>query len=232
MLKSFQIENYKISMCFASQIGLDKQENQDSIFFNVNDNSFGISICDGLGSAPLSAQGSYEAARIMVGQLLDGSFEKKTFKDKWLKTFQENPQKYNTTAKFVFIKENLIRLGGIGDGIIVLSRGKERYEYASHGDFSNQTSCIFDSKYEINFVDESIELKCPLIIMISTDGFSEDIEENGLDLLLNSAYESLQDSRFSHEFNQSLTNLLENWPNATNGDDKTVAFILVEEQHE
>ena len=68
--------------------------------------------------------------------------------------------------------------------------------------------------------------------MISTDGFSEDIKEDGLEMLMNAAGESLQNQKTGEEFDRSLIELLENWPNPTNGDDKTVAFILVEEKNE
>ena len=49
---------------------------------------------------------------------------------------------------------------------------------------------------------------------------------------MNAARESLQNQKTGEEFDRSLVELLENWPNPTNGDDKTVAFILVEEKNE
>ena len=232
MLKTYRIDKYLISVCFASQIGLEKQENQDSIFFGVSNEFFALSVCDGLGSAPLSATGSASAAKIMVEQLLSGHFEKGVFKEEWLKQFPEDTKKYNTTAKFVLIGKEEIRLGGIGDGVIAVSTNGAITEYANHGDFSNQTSCIFDLTYDANFKDEAVSLSCPSVIMISTDGFSEDIKEDGLEMLMNAAGESLQNQKTGEEFDRSLVELLENWPNPTNGDDKTVAFILVEEKNE
>ena len=103
MLKTYRIDKYLISVCFASQIGLEKQENQDSIFFGVSNEFFALSVCDGLGSAPLSATGSALAAKIMVEQLLSGHFEKGVFKEEWLKQFPEDTKKYNSTAKFILI---------------------------------------------------------------------------------------------------------------------------------
>lgn len=230
MLKSFQINKYSVTVCFVSQIGFEKPENQDSIFFDANSDSFGLSICDGLGSAALSAQGSAEAATIMVTQLLNGRFGKDSFKKEWLKRFPDSTQKYNTTAKFVFLGQGKIRLGGIGDGTIALKSGGKISEYTSRGDFANQTSCVFDLAYDANFVDKTILPKFPAAIMISTDGFSEDIKDDGLEILMNAAYESLQNPKTSEEFDDSLNELLKNWPNPTNGDDKTAAFILVEEK--
>lgn len=151
MLKTYRINKYLISVCFASQIGLEKQENQDSIFFGVNNESFALSVCDGLGSAPFSATGSASAAKIMVKQLLSGRFEKGVFKEEWLKQFPEDTKKYNTTAKFALIGKEEIRFGGIGDGIIAISMNGAITEYANRGDFSNQTSCIFDLTYDANF---------------------------------------------------------------------------------
>lgn len=232
MFQTNRIGKYLISICFSSQIGYEKQENQDSIFCSANKEAFALSVCDGLGSAPLSAAGSAAAAKIMVDQLLSGHFEKDSFKEEWLKQFPEDTKKYNTTAKFVLIGKEEIRFGGIGDGIIAISVNGTITEYANHGDFSNQTSCIFDLAYDANFKDEIISLSCPSVIMISTDGFSEDIKEDGLEMLMNAARESLQNQKTSEEFDQSLAELLENWPNQTNGDDKTVAFILVEEKNE
>lgn len=232
MLKAYRINKYLISVCFASQIGLEKQGNQDSIFFGANKEAFAVSVCDGLGSAPLSALGSASAAKIMVEKLLSNHFEKGAFKEEWLKQFPNDTKKYNTTAKFVLIEKEEVRLGGIGDGIIAVSANGAITEYANHGDFSNQTSCIFDLAYDANFKDEVIPLSCPSVIMISTDGFSEDIKEDGLEMLMNAAQESLQNQKTGEEFDRSLVELLENWPNPTNGDDKTIAFILVEEKNE
>ena len=230
MIQRFEAEKYRITLCFASHIGFDKTENQDAIHFAANGNAFALSICDGLGSAPLSALGSEKAAKLMVEHLLSGSFDKNEFKEAWVKTFPDNTQLFNTTAKFILIQNKSIRLGGVGDGLIAIQNKDGIVSQTNHGDFSNQTSCIFDIKYDENFVDETKKLTIPSVIMIATDGFSEDIKEDGLEVLMKAAVDSLSNEEACQEFDASLLELLQHWPNKTNGDDKTVAFILVEER--
>lgn len=230
MIYSRTIGKYRLTVCSATQIGFGKKENQDSISLDSNDAVFALSICDGLGSAEKSAEGSLLASKIIVSSLLDGSFSKESLYQKWMEAFPSEPQKYNTTCKFVSFADKQLCIGGIGDGIIAVYTMGKITLFADHGHFSNQTSCIFDPEYNTKFVDVTMNANCPCVILISTDGFSEDIKENGLEMLLKAAFDSLKSEDGQKEFDDSLAELLSNWPNKTNGDDKTVAFILLEEK--
>lgn len=229
MLNVYTLNNRKVIVCSASRIGFDKHENQDSLLVGTNDTDLAVAVCDGLGSAVHSAQGSRKAAELLTSMLLDGSFEKIAFQKAWLRCFPENPQKFNSTAKFISVKRDSISFGGVGDGVIAVRANGQLVTSVSHGEFSNQTSCLFDLYYPYAFSEQSITFLGNALAIISTDGFSEDVKEDGLAILMDAAFDSLGDPEKAKEFDESLENLLKEWPNKTNGDDKTVAFIFVEE---
>lgn len=229
MLRTFRLGNRKAVLCVATQIGFDKPENQDSFEFKADASCLAVSVCDGLGSAPSSAAGSKKAAELLAELLVSGCFDKFDFQKKWLSFFPEQPEQFNATAKFVSIRDDAIFYGGVGDGIIAISTGGHLTTCLAHGEFSNQTSCIYDIYYPTEFVEQSISMGKDAVIIISTDGFSEDIGDDGLMMLIDAARESMSTKEGAIEFEHSLSELLENWPNKTNGDDKTVAFIYLEE---
>ena len=55
------------------------------------------------------------------------------------------------------------------------------------------------------------------------------IKDEGLALLFKEAESLFSTENKIKEFDESLADLLNDWPNKTNGDDKTVAFIGVRE---
>ena len=228
MIKTFQLNKCRIILCVQSVKGINKKENQDSYYFGATKRSFVISVCDGLGSAKKSALGSKKASELLVNQLLGNRFSKDNFQVEWLAHFSENTKDYNTTAKFVRINGTKITYGGVGDGLIAFKDKKKITSLTNRGDFSNQTSCIFDLDYFNSFIERERKTLNRMAILISTDGFSEDIKEDGLSVFLDEVYKSFSNKNILKEFDNSLASLLNNWPNQTNGDDKTVAFLLVE----
>ena len=228
MIKVIKLNSAIVTLCINSQIGFDKAENQDSFDYGKNGDSFAISICDGLGSAKLSAKGSKYAATKMVEFQLSGKSNPLDFQRDWMNNFQGNNQlMYNTTAKFLKMYKKTIHYGGIGDGLIAFLKGKKLIAQTNHGEFSNQTSSILDPYYSEKFLDERAEYRKECTCLICTDGFSEDIETNDLKQLLAIAREALKNNKKAKEFDKEVCNLLTNWPNKTNGDDKTVAFISI-----
>ena len=227
MIKTIRTANSIIKLCANSQVGFDKDENQDSFSYGNANNLFAISVCDGLGSATHSAEGSKYAAEKMVECQLNYN-KPLEFQKIWMNHFPDNKQfEYNTTARFIKIDRKYISYGGVGDGLIAFLKGKKVINQTSHGDFSNQTSSIVDPYFVENYYESNFEFRKECICLICTDGFSEDLEAEALKELLKTAKESLRDNKKSHEFDEAIKSLLENWPNKTNGDDKTIAFVLV-----
>ena len=227
MIKKCKCSDIEIALCINTKIGFEKENNQDSYFFSSSDNAFAISICDGLGSAKNSAEGSKKAARLLVELLVNNEFNRERFQSEWLNYFKDNPKEYNTTAKFIKISGDGIHFGGIGDGLIAIKTEQETTILSDRGEFSNQTACIFDINYPNAFVEKNLPLNGKALMIICTDGFSEDVKDDGLETLFKEAEILFQANNISEEFDKSLVELLDNWPNKTNGDDKTVAFIAV-----
>ena len=227
MIKKYKISGLEITLCYNTKMGFEKENNQDSCFFNANDSIFAISICDGLGSAKKSAEGSKKASELLVNLLTRNEFSKERFQSEWLECFKENTKEFNTTAKFIKISKENIHFGGIGDGLIAIKSERHITTLSDRGEFSNQTACIFDINYLNAFTEMDISLNEKAIMIICTDGFSEDIRDEGLNLLLKEAENLFGAESKAKEFDESLIDLLNNWPNVTNGDDKTVAFIAV-----
>ena len=227
MIKKYKISGLEITLCFNTKMGFEKENNQDSCFFDANDNVFAISICDGLGSAKKSAEGSNKASKLLVDLLIRNEFNKERLQSEWLENFKENPKEYNTTAKFIKITKDSIHFGGVGDGLIAIKSEHHTTTLSDKGEFSNQTACMFDINYLNAFTEMTLSLNDKVIMLICTDGFSEDIKDEGLDLLFKEAKNLFGIETKIKEFDESLIDLLNNWPNKTNGDDKTVAFIGV-----
>lgn len=227
MIKIFNLNDIEILVCINTKIGFDKEINQDAYFFDATNDSFAISICDGLGSAKYSSEGSRKASQILVNLLITNTFDKDKFKEMWIDNFKNNPKEYNTTAKYIKIDKKYISFGGIGDGLIAI-KGEDNITISlNKGEFSNQTSSIFDINYSSSFLEQQMALSNKTIAIICTDGFSEDLEENGLNLLLEEANRLFGNKQEIEELDRSLEDLLNSWPNKTNGDDKTIAFIAV-----
>ena len=228
MFKVIRLKSATIRLCINSQIGFDKKENQDAFAFDKKSDSFVVSVCDGLGSAKLSAEGSKYAAETMVNRQLSQNNSPLDFQRDWVNHFPgENQLMYNTTAKFLKIYKKTINYGGIGDGLIAFLKGKKLITQTSHGEFSNQTSSVLDPYYSDKYLNEKLEYRKECTCLICTDGFSEDIEIKDLKELLKTAREALRSNRKAEEFDQAVQTLLANWPNTTNGDDKTVAFVQI-----
>ncbi len=227
MFKVIRLKSATIRLCVNTQIGFDKKENQDAFFFDKKGHSFAISVCDGLGSAKLSAVGSKYAAEIMVNHQLSNK-NSLDFQRDWVNHFSnENQLVYNTTAKYLKIHKKTINYGGIGDGLIAFLKGRRLITQTSHGEFSNQTASILDPYFTEKYLDDRLEYHKECVCLICTDGFSEDIEQKDLKELLITAKESLKRNKTAQEFDREVQTLLQNWPNQTNGDDKTAAFVLI-----
>lgn len=226
MVGTIKVKNITIVYCFRTQVGFDKEANQDFVSVCNDNDGFSIVVCDGLGSAKLSAQGAQTAALLLSNMILSKEFRKDDFANKWKASFPSHPEQYNTTAKFVLIRDGQVRFGGVGDGLIAIKTNGSIFEQVDHGAFSNQTSCIADPLFSSGFKDQNMAYSDSMVGLISSDGFSEDIEDGGIGGLLQQAEGSLSDEKKSQEFDEELGRLLADWPNKTNGDDKTVAFVL------
>lgn len=218
----------------CSVIGNGKIENQDSVEIRNTNDGIIVVVADGLGSAAYSKEGSERAVKITADLL-----EKEDFEDlpekiliNWKKNLQGNLNQYDTTVKFIYISSTKVFVGGIGDGWISLKNNMEVKNFIENNVFSNQTDTILSFDLENRFWINEYEKDEFDALLISTDGFSEDIEkDNAFEFLSQVKIEMINNLDV---FALDLDNTLLNWPIKSNRDDKTVVFIVFskEDTHE
>ena len=228
-IKEFVIGGYRYNVIGISVIGKKKIENQDSFLINSDESSLNIVVADGLGSAPFSKEGADHICRICIESLknkLDSDAILK-LKEDWKLSVKSDYEKYDTTIKFLRFTDKDITFGGVGDGWICIKNNGNIDSYEQPHTFSNQTDSILSIDLISKFTSKGSEAGKEVVALISTDGFSEDIDKNNLSELLNDIENGISDDVYS--FAEEMENDLKNWPVETNCDDKTVVFVLRKE---
>lgn len=221
-------QTYSVIAC--SVMGGGKIENQDSYEIYYDDNQLIVAVADGLGSAVYSKEGSSKIVKLLIDVLKEEVEDPRIpfeLLQRWKIAVNGNLNLYDTTIKFVWIKNGLIKYGGVGDGWITINTKSELISLCASNTFSNQTDSILSFDLKSKFINKETEVKHVLNLLISTDGFSEDIEKKNGKALLDDIYEQI--NRDSVSFEKDIVSTLENWPVESNKDDKTVVFIQREE---
>ncbi len=215
---------YSIVSC--SVMGAGKIENQDSIKIHCDDNQIVIVIADGLGSAIYSKEGSQKITSIatnIISEKRDLSEIAHEIQMEWKTGLQGNLNMYDTTVKFIKITEKDVFYGGVGDGWIAFNTTNGFTDVTSSNTFSNQTDTILSFDLKNKFYIERIDTDSLITALISTDGFSEDMDKENGDAFLSAVSEQMRaDSKL---FQKEIEDTLSHWPVETNRDDKTVVFI-------
>ena len=222
---------YTIVSC--SVRGEGKIENQDSLNIYYDKNQIVIAVADGLGSAIYSKEGSLKIVEVttrLLSEELDISDIAFKIQFEWKDGLEGNLNLYDTTIKFIKITESDVLYGGIGDGWIAFRTSDNFKDMVSINSFSNQTDTILSFDLRNKFRIEGFKTEIFKTALISTDGFSEDIDkENGESFLTAVSEQIILDSEaFKREIEETMTH----WPVETNKDDKTVVFIERELSYE
>lgn len=228
-IKEFVIGGYRYNVVGVSIIGKKKIENQDSFLIDADKVSLNVVVADGLGSAPFSKEGADHICRLCAEALknkLDSDAILK-LKEDWKLSVMSDYEKYDTTVKFLRFTDKEITFGGVGDGWICIKNNGNIDSYEQPHTFSNQTDSILSIDLISKFLSKDFEAGKEVVALISTDGFSEDIDKNNLSELLNDIENGISDDVYS--FAEEMENALKNWPVETNCDDKTVVFVLRKE---
>lgn len=224
--KKYRIADYNTSVFAFSEIGKGKVENQDSFQLYFDGVQLIVVVADGLGSAAFSKEGSKKIVAVAIDILSHtDSYENVASEilKSWRTGIEGNLNQYDTTLKFVKITKNKVIYGGVGDGWIAFSTPDGLISLTADNSFSNQTDSILSFDLNRKFVIEETCLATIRVGLISTDGFSEDMDTDNARQMLNEIEEelSVNENAFINEMKQTL----ENWPVETNRDDKTVVFI-------
>lgn len=213
----------------VSVIGKKKIENQDSFLLSSDKASFAITVADGLGSAPFSKEGAIKICNLCQNMLLSNVDNNAILKlkEKWKESVKSDFDKYDTTIKFLKISGDEVLFGGVGDGWICLSSGKDTVSLEAPHTFSNQTDSILSIDLLSKFSIKKASITGEFVGLIATDGFSEDIDKKNAAEFLNEIKTNV--SNDINDFAEEMENSLKNWPVETNCDDKTVVFIVRKE---
>ena len=227
---SVTIGNRKYTIFAFSVMGDGKLENQDSFDYYFDDSQIVVAVADGLGSATFSKEGSSLIVKLLISLITEGvPYEKIALEllKRWKNTLNSNLNLYDTTIKFIHLKDGSIVYGGIGDGWIALNYNKELISLNNNNAFSNQTDSILSFDLKNKFTIIKANEKDLLNTIIATDGFSEDIEKDSGKPFMDDIYKQI--AKNSHEFEEDMITTLNDWPIKSNKDDKTVVFLQGEE---
>lgn len=228
--KKVKLSSKNISVYAFSVMGEGKIENQDSFKIYSDENQVIIVVADGLGSAAYSKEGSQRITEVSI-EILSNTDDFNgvylNILNEWKKELEGNINQYDTTLKFLKIKNDVIVYGGIGDGWISIKSDKGLVNMVAENTFSNQTDSILSFNLKEKFSVNEYELSDNLVGLVSTDGFSEDMDKDNSFGLLDGIDKELASNEES--FIEDTKNTLLNWPVETNRDDKTVVIFKIEE---
>lgn len=230
--KKYRISNYNIAVLAFSVIGEGKVENQDSLKIYYDDRQLIVAVADGLGSAAYSKDGSNKIVKVAIDVLSEINDYKAIASEilkKWSEGIEGNLNQYDTTLKFIKITETDILYGGIGDGWIAFLTDTGLISLTADNEFSNQTDTILSFDLDKKFSLLKLSLSTVHSGLVSTDGFSEDIDKENADKMLEEIGNQLcvNEDAFICEMQQTLNC----WPVKTNKDDKTVVFFNVTKEN-
>ena len=216
-----------IYQLFAVSVkGPGKDENQDNYGYLHFQNSLSVVVADGLGSAKQSKMGSQlavESTLKIINEISEpSSWPTEIFKE-WRSRIIEDVVEYDTTNKFIKIMPEELVFGGIGDGWIYIKTESGYEQIVSNNLFSNQTDSMLSFDYKSKFIIQRISSEKMNTALISTDGFSEDIDKKNAQQFLEEIGRSIDSNPV--KFGSDLLEMMDNWLVDSNKDDKTVVII-------
>ena len=240
---------YHIYMGGFSEIGVDKDKNQDAIKIGniVNKEIAYILVADGLGSCRMSDVGAdkiIELAeewiinRLPMYSILSNSvaniFMKKLI-EAWNMVYDVTEKyDYDTTLHFsVFYKGNVL-VGGIGDGMVLLSYDDlVCKDYIDNtGSFSNVTNSMCSNDVWELMTGEIIEnsgYNTEMQIIISTDGIADDLIPEKK-LTLTEYFKSLIHENGVESLQTEIIDWIQDWRTEGHSDDKSLCYMIIEKE--
>ena len=219
------IQDHIFEIVGSSARGCSDKINQDSFGYYADSHCLIIAIADGLGSAPFSEFGS-KLVIDSVFKIMSEPNPKNIWErilELWKQSIDGEPKQYDTTCKFICIRDEKVTIGSIGDGWIGLLNTDCYCELENNNFFTNRTESICSP----DLLKKACLLECDLQDIIafglSTDGFSEDLDHDTRGIFLHDACVTM--SVNLSDMYSELDMALNNWLITTNRDDKTTILI-------
>lgn len=209
---------------------VDNTPNQDSFATKRLDSGFVLVVCDGMGSKPLSHLGSALACRAVLDivsnthySTSDREVVEAVYK-RWLDLMAGIEVGLAVTTCLFCWADDLgtVRSFQLGDGLI-LARGTSGI--IDHQGFSNETTGLGISKKYSDWKINQFHLDLGEIVVLMTDGISEDIENGCEQQILDSMRDSFEGMTV-RRVKKALKKELIDWPTPNHLDDKTIAIAI------
>lgn len=240
------IGDCQISIGGITEIGVDKQVNQDAyrIRADAEKQLAYIIVADGLGSCKFSDKGSEKIADIIEKWILDklpgyaflsdnvANIMAKKIVSEWNATYDlDEIYDYDTTVHLAVFYRGSILVGGIGDGMALLSYDK--LVCKDHIDeknlFSNVTNsmCSMDVMELLDFeIIPADFYENQAIVILATDGIADDlIPEKKLTLL--EYFQKVLSEDGIKNLQEELEEWISDWATENHSDDKTLCYLAI-----
>lgn len=235
----------------ASVKGINKEENQDDFevgYFKEGQAAY-IVVADGLGSCKYSSEGAKLVTKLVadwvkndllkydkLSDSVNNIFNKRLL-ERWRKELEDkNIYEFDTTVHYAIYYKDSVLVGGIGDGMAIATIDNfEGCNYISEkGYFGNVTNSIASDEAITLFEDEIINVsnvKDKLVVVLATDGITEDIIPEKRYTLPGYFYESLCE-RGIDSLKNEIIEWISNWKTTGHSDDKTICIMIIDKSGE
>lgn len=244
--KQIIINDCQISMGGVSEIGVDKKVNQDAYKIGADPEKqlAYIIVADGLGSSKFSDKGSATIADIIEKWILEKlpgyaflsdnvvNIMVKRIVSEWNAAYDLNEiYDYDSTVHIAVFYKGSILVGGIGDGMALLSY--DQLVCKDHIDEKNLFSNVTNSMCSMNVMElmdfEIIPadfFKDKAIVILATDGIADDLIPEKKLTLLDYFQEVLRNGGIN-KLQTELEEWISDWETENHSDDKTLCYLAI-----
>ena len=240
------IGDCQISIGGITEIGIEKQVNQDAyrIGADAEKQLAYIIVADGLGSCRFSDQGSAKIADIIEQWILNklpvyaflsdnvANIMAKKIVAEWNAAYDyDEIYDYDTTVHLALFYRGSILVGGIGDGMALLSYDKLvcKDNIEEKNLFSNVTNsmCSMNVMELLDFEIVSTDsIKNQAIMILATDGIADDLIP-GKKLTLPGYFQEVLNESGIKNLQKELEEWISDWATENHSDDKTLCYLAI-----
>ena len=243
---NIEIKNYTIAAGAISEKGIENTINQDAfrIGNDVQKCLAYIVVADGLGSCKYSDQGSVKMVDIIEKWILDklpgyaflsnnvANIMVKKIVEEWNAAYDiDEIYDYDTTVHLAIFYRGSILIGGIGDGMALLSY--DELVCKDHIDeknlFSNVTNsmCSLDVMELLDFeIIPADFYSDQAIVILATDGIADDLIPEKK-LTLPDYFQGVLRENGIKKLQEELEEWISDWATENHSDDKTLCYLAI-----
>ena len=197
-----------------------------------------VVVCDGMGSKTHSDIGSRKACEavketfediLINGELVTLKIQEMV-QEKWLSLIEPNiPDECRTTCLFVFHIMDKVLFFQIGDGFIayINENSEVVVPFRNYNEFSNISDSLSNDISENSWKSMILPSENIKGLILCTDGVGDDFVGTKLDSFFKDSFEFYKSLPRVQAFDE-IKQMLENWPVPMHCDDKTIAYMYLD----